>query len=224
MRPRSLFARGFLLQALFNPAGQQRGGLAWIVGKNRAAPLEEPFNVNPSLAGYATGLACSAGREEFARYRGSLTAALSAVGDRLVWGILGPLSVIASLIASTIGAIPAAAALLLVYNPPELCLRWRSARRGLLGTGAIAEDLAPSGLPRVARLLSRVAALMLGCLAGYWVAGPIRSGRPKEALAGCAGVVIAILLLRRRGDRSGLVSAAGALLLALVWLVVGSIR
>ena len=36
-----LFARGFLLQALFNPRGQQRGGLAWIVGQERRAAAGE---------------------------------------------------------------------------------------------------------------------------------------------------------------------------------------
>ena len=219
-----LFARGFLLQALFNPRGQQRGGLAWIVGTDRRACADEPFNVNPSLAGYAVGLAHAADQEDFFRYRSTIAAALSALGDRIVWGLLRPLAVMAGLIASVAGAIPSATTLLLVYNLPELCLRWRSVERGVHGAQAIAGDMSMRGLPRIARLLSRAAALMWGCLVGFWLAGPIRSGRPWEALVGCAGVVAALFFLRRGCDRFGIFSAAGSLLLAVLWLIASSIR
>jgi hypothetical protein len=215
-----LFFRGFLLQALFNPVGQQRGGLAWIAGRGRNLSLEEPFNVNPTLAGYAIGLACSSEEGEFSRRRASLTAALSGLGDRLVWGLLRSLAVVIGLAASAAGAIPSAVALLLVYNLPELCLRWRSTVRGLHGMHAIAGDLAAGGLPRLTRFLSRGGILCLGCLAGLWLAGPIRSGRAMDVLAGCAGVVAAVLLLKRSGERSGIVAAAGSLLLGLLWLAV----
>jgi hypothetical protein len=225
MKPTArLLARGFLLQALFNSRGQQRGGLAWIIGKDKRRCADEPFNVNPTLAGYAVGLADAADPADFLRHRGTIAAALSAVGDRIVWGLLRPLAIMAGLIASYAGAIPSAMALLLVYNLPELCLRWRSVKRGVQGVQAIAADVSTSGLPRIAKLLSRAAAVAWGCLAGFWLAGPVHSGRPWESLVGCAGVVAALLVLRRRGDRFGILSAIGSLLLAVLWLIASSIR
>jgi hypothetical protein len=215
-----LFARGFLLQALFNPVGQQRGGFVWILDEGGKSAGREPFNANPTLAGYAIGLAHASTEEEFARRRAALTSALGALGDRIVWGILRPMAVILSLIASAGGAIPAAAVLLLVYNPPELCMRWRGTQRGLQGIRAVAGDLDRHGLPWIAPLLGRLTAALLGCLAGFWLVGSIRSGPGLGALAGCAGVAAAVFVLRRRTDPCGVIPAVGSLVFGLVWLLI----
>ena len=142
----------------------------------------------------------------------------------MLWGLLRPLAVMAGLLAAAAGAIPSAMALLLVYNLPELCLRWRGVERGIHGARAIAADMSVNGLPRIARFLSRATALTWGCLVGFWLAGPIRAVRPEDALAGCAGVAVSFLLLRRGGDRFGILPAAGSLVLGALWLVATSLR
>jgi hypothetical protein len=194
----SLFFRGFFLEALFNPRGKQRGGLAWILRHGDDPISEEPFNANPVLAGYVVGWIQTEGKENYRRNRASLASALGGVGDRLIWGLLRPLAVVAALIATIGGPIAAAAALLLVYNPAEIYLRWRSLRQGLKGQAAVLRDLSRDGLLAYAPRLARLFALLIGALGGSWLAGHLASGRYLEGGAGAVAAVLGWLLLRRR--------------------------
>ncbi len=221
--PVSLFARGFLLEALFNPKGKQRGGVAFVLGPDSAGAASEPFNANPVIAGYAIGWIRSEGIGDFRRNRASLTSALGGVGDRLIWGLLRPLAVVASLIATAVGPIAAAAALLVVYNPAEIYLRWRSLRRGLEGKKAVLQDLSRDGLIAQAPRLARLFALLIGALAGSWFAGHLASGRHVEAAAG-AGVSIGGWLLLRRRALGFWRLPVTALVLGLAWFAVEMIR
>ena len=213
-----LFTKGMLLEALFNPRGMQRGGAAWILGDESGAAGEEPLNVNPVLAGYVLGGRICEPDLPSVR-RSTLSAALSAVGDRIIWGLLRPLAITASLLAATAGPIPAILVLLVVYNPPELAIRWRSMRRGLGGSAAVLQDLSESGLPRLAGRTARLGAGAAGCLCGYWLAGAALSGPFVRTAALVAGLVAALLLVR--GLRP---SAWGApliaLFFALLWMII----
>jgi len=210
-----IFARGFLLEALWNARGRQRGAVAWIFGRPLNGEPEEPFNANPTLAGYALGRLAS--EEEDTGTPGvMLTSAISGIGDRLVWGLLRPLAVVFSLLATWLGAIPAAAVLLLVYNPAELALRRRAIRHGLEGSAAILHDLGKSGLSLLACRLARIGAGVVGFLCGFWFFGEILAGRILEAVAVVLGTAVAWALLGRRlGTWS---RPLAALLFALIWI------
>jgi hypothetical protein len=210
-----------LIEAIFNPRGRQGGALRWILGPERQVETGGAFNANPVLAGYAIGNFVSEPAHSQQR-RATLAAALSAIGDRLVWGLLRPLAVAASLLAATAGPIPAGIVLLLVYNPPELALRWRSIRRGLEGSAAVLQDLSGDGLPHLAGGLARLGACAVGCLGGYWLAGTLLSCALMESLGLVAGLVAAGVLARvLRPSIWG--PPLVALLLALLWMVVEGI-
>lgn len=218
----SLFWRGFFLESIFNPRGKQRGGLAWILGRDHGGIADEPFNANPVLAGYIVGWIRSEGSEDFRRNRASLASAFSGIGDRLIWGLLRPLAVVASLIATVGGPIAAAAALLVVYNPPELYLRWRSLRQGLKGRTVVLRDLSPDGLLVHARI-ARLFALSIGALGGSWIAGHLAAGRYLEGGAGTVVSICGWLVLRRRALgfwRLPLI----AFILGTIWFVVEIVR
>jgi len=218
-----LFGRGLFLESLFNPRGKQRGGIVWILDEESRGLSEEPFNANPVLAGYAVGWIRTEGIEDFRRNRSSLTSALGGVGDRLIWGLLRPLAVVASLIATVVGPIAAAAALLLVYNPAEIYLRWRSLRQGLEGRAAILRDLSRDGLLAHAPRMARLFALLIGALAGSWFVGHMASGHYFEGAAGAVVSACGLLFLRRRALgfwRLPLV----AFVLGLAWFAVEIVR
>ncbi len=218
-----LVARGLLLQALFNPRGRQRAGLLWILGSRAAGLTDEPFNANPVLAGYALGLIERGDSKEYVRHRAALGSALGAVGDRLLWGLFRPFCVVLGLAASAVGPLAAAAALLAVYNPAELALRWRAVHRGLEGLPAIQSDLSRGGLLRLAPHLARLCAVGVGVLAGSWLAGHIVAGRYLEAGAGTCATTAGWLILRRRSWGFWRLPLA-ALILGLAWFAVEMLR
>jgi hypothetical protein len=222
-RAARLFFRGFLLQALFNARGRQSGGMRWILGERATGLSSEPFNANPVVAGYALGLVDRGDGEAYEKHREALGAALGGVGDRLMWGLLRPISVVVGLAAAAAGPLAAAVALLAVYNPPELALRWRAANRGLQGLPAIQSDFSRSGVIRFAPHLARVCALGVGIVAGSWLAGLVIAGRLIEAAAGACAIVVGWLILRRRRWGFWRMPLA-ALLLGGAWLTVGLLR
>jgi hypothetical protein len=218
----ALIRRSLLLEALFNPRWKQRGGLAWVLDGEARIP-SEPFNVNPVLSGYVIGWIRAQGADDFQRNRGSLSAALGGFGDRLVWGLLRPLAVVASLIATVAGPIAAALALVLVYNPAEIYLRRRSLREGLKGRAAVLQDLTRSGLPALAPRMARIFALLLGILAGSWLMGHVVSGRYLEGGAGAVASIAGWLFLRRRTLGFWRLPLA-AFALGLAWFAVEVVR
>ncbi|MFB3909205.1 MAG: hypothetical protein ACE15D_12465 [Candidatus Eisenbacteria bacterium] len=236
----ALLVRTLLLEASFNPRGLQRAGRNWALEPLEVPPETEPFQANPSLAGYALGWIAEEGAPALAPRRGTLLSTLGAIGDRLVWGLLRPASVLLALVAALAllspdpsSAVPAArwagaiaaATLLLVYNAPELYLRWRSLQAGRRGSASILADLSQEGLLRWPPRLARLFALSLGMLGGVagaaiWIDSPKSSwGR---AIAGIAWVVLVLALgsrFRRRGLGTWGLPIAALLLGLLGWLL-----
>lgn len=219
-----LLLRGLLLEAPFNPVGQQRGGLAWILHPAKPPDPEAPFNAQPALAGYLTGWWESGQREFWSERRAGVAAALGALGDRLVWGLLRPFAILLALLASAIGPPGVAAGLLLVgYNAAEVALRWRCVRVGLRGPGAVLRDLEREGLPRLARPLARSNALLVGVLGGFWFGGLLHDGGAWPAVLAAVGGAGALRAVR--GGRNGpWRDAALALALAALWIGIAAIR
>ena len=189
-----------------------------MLGERIGSDREKPFNANPTLAGYALGLAAAA-PEDFTLYRDRLGAALGSLGDRMVLGLLRPLSVALGLIAAAAGPVHGAAALLLVYNPPELYLRWRALRSGLGGLAVVTADLGRDGLAQAVRELARVSGLAVAAAGGFCLAGLALEGGMVPVLVGLLLLPAAALLLRGMTAsvwRVPLVSC----LLAAAWLTV----
>jgi hypothetical protein len=128
------------------------------------------------------------------------------------------LAVVAGLIGALAGPVPAAAALLLVYNPPEIYLRWRSLVRGLEGETRILADLGRGGISKIGQVLSRLLGLGVGCVAGLVLAPLIAAGRYQDALGGAFGVLVSIWLFRRRMDPIK-VAPVAALAMGAAWLL-----
>lgn len=222
----ALLLRGFLLEAHFNPRGKQRGGLGWILGDRFPIDPAAPFNANPVVAGYATGWIRGSGLDADLRHLAPLASALGAVGDRIVWGALRGTASAAAIAVSFLGPIPAALAYLLVYNPPELALRWRGVRVGLAGIEAIMADLSRAGLPRVLPIAGRIFACAAGIAAGSLFAGGIAGGPAGGGGWGtwiAAAAAICFGVSTRRKDLGFRWSAVAALALGLAWLALGRI-
>ena len=186
-----LLLRGFLLESIYDARGRQRAGFAWITGRTDLARREPPFNTNPILAGYATGLVDAGHESAFERHRTALESALGGLGDRLVWGILRPAAVCAGWLLAPLGVLPASLALLLVYNPAELGLRIRSIRAGREGIERVGRDIGARGLGRVAARWGRAVAFLAGAAGGSFVAGSWIAGGPVEGCVAGAGIVLA---------------------------------
>ena len=136
------------LEGLFNPVGQQRGGLLYelgrlVPGRGREHPLvrslsEGAFGTNPVLAGYLTGtLAARLAREArdtdpaesaaaVERIRSTLAPVLAGVGDRIFWGALRPLLTLAGLLCAILQRGDPAILYWVGYNSIQLYWRRRS--------------------------------------------------------------------------------------------------
>ncbi len=212
-----LLLRGLLLEASFNPRGMQRGGVEWVIGPGSKVDRASPFNANPVLAGYAIGWIASSKEGASASHLGALASALGGIGDRLVWGGLRLIASAIAVALSFLGPFPAALAYLLVYNPPELALRWRSASVGLEGIEAIRADLSLEGLPRLVPLAGRLGAMAAGVAAGSLFAGGWLRGAGAGLWVAAATAIVLFAAMRRREPAMGW--AAGiALLLGLAWM------
>lgn len=219
-----LFARGFLLEACFNAKGQQRGGAAWALSPAREGFGSQAFNANPSVAGYALGLAAQVEGDDFARHRSALTSTLGSLGDRILFTCVRPLAVVSSLVVAAVHPIAAAISLLIVYNAIELPLRYRSAVRGLSGLTAVLADLSKEGLPRWTKPFARATGLALGLSAGFWI--PAIHG--SVGASDLAGALVALgaggLVLRGRHDQTW-AGPIGALLVAVMGILcAGALR
>lgn len=191
---RRLFWRSFLIQAAWNYRGMQHLGLLWAQlpalpeepAQRRAALLRayEFYNAHPYLCGCMLGAAArleAEGQgEALARLKRAAVSPLGAVGDRLFWAGLKPLSGTLAVLAliemaarapqsgtRTDWIVAAGVALLatLLYNLVHLRWRWRALQDGHrlgLGVAASLRELARyRGLARVGTALALLAGLTL---------------------------------------------------------------
>lgn len=211
------------LEALFNPAGQQRGGL--LIGLLRTVPRRGrehpviralsggPFNANPVLSGYLAGLLavrlareareCDPEETESAilRIRTTLAPLLSGVGDRIVWGGLRPSLSLVGILSAFLWVGEPALWYWVGYNAVQVYWRRRGWSIGLAGEEAVRGELRGARLQRWARVLPRLGRFLLGLTfgavgAGLWLGhGPEGCG---VFVAACgAGYLLA------RGGRVG---------------------
>lgn len=184
------------IEGLFNPVGQQRGGILWellrrVPGRDRAHPVtrelaQAPFNTNPVLAGYCIGaLAVHLARESRARDSAETAAAvagiretmaplLASAGDRLIWGCLRPLLSLVGLSAAIFRLGEPAIWYWLGYNAVQLYWRRRAWSVGSRGEPSVYQEIRDRTLQRWAAALGRAGRFALGLSVGAVVTGLVR--------------------------------------------------
>jgi hypothetical protein len=223
--PRLAFLRLFALQSLFNPRGAQRAGWVYAcaagASKETLARLLEgipgSLNVTPPLSGLMVGAwrkqASSAG--EGGAPIVSLTAALSARGDRFVWNAGRPaLFTVGVLLAILAGPGAALAAPIVWTVSLVYASSWGLTRGSAWTSSELVSFLKSPPWSAGERAFSRVHRTSLGVLLGLWLAGG-PDGGGVWMTAPLAGAVLPIAFPARPMVRT---AAAFAIALALTYL------
>jgi hypothetical protein len=228
------------LDLLYNPAGQQRGG---VIGMLLASPFRESaaargairvlqsrsFNTSPLFCGFALGPLFHAvaletldekdGAEQAERVAVVLAPALAAVGDRFVFGGVQP--VLSALVAATAVLLPRSILpeVLAGYVILNLMLQafWR--RRawiiGLEREGAVLSFLRGRTLERWIRIHRGIVHVAAGAAVGGTIVLAARRAEPGSLLVLCGGLLAVGLWVRRPG--AGRFRAAALFLWALLF-------
>jgi len=181
------------LEVLFNPAGQQRGGLIFgllrtVPGRDRTHPvlaslIQYPFNTNPVLSGYVAGLlALRLAREArecdpleteeaLERIRVTLAPVLSGMGDRVFWGGVRPLLSLIGILSAFLWIGEPALWYWVGYNALQLYWRRRSWSVGLRGEEAVRAEIRGPILRRWAKGFSGAGRFLLGLTVGAVATG-----------------------------------------------------
>jgi mannose/fructose/N-acetylgalactosamine-specific phosphotransferase system component IID len=161
------------------------------------------FNANPYLAPAAVGAEVRAEKDgatpaQVERLRRALSGPLGALGDRLFWSGLVPALVSAALALVLLGGGPwPVLGFVLVHNAVRLALAPWLLSLGWEHGVKVGHALAESPLPRVS-VLAEGAAAFAGALAIPLVARRYLDGVSLEATVGVMGLLLAVVLLRRK--------------------------
>jgi hypothetical protein len=230
----------FHLEGLFNPDGQQRGGLLWgllrlVPGRDRGHPVLDdlagaPFNTNPVLAGYLVAILyarLNAGNEELPaeeqrsaveRLRSLLAPVLSGLGDRIFWGGVRPVVTLLGILSAMLWVGEPALWVVLGYNAVAAYWRRRAWRIGLEGEEAVRREIRGKSLELAAERWGRAGRFLLGLALGVALAGIWSSHGWPGALT-LVFLVVAGAVLSRGGRLSPLL--LGWIGLALAGLLAG---
>lgn len=230
-----VFGGGAGLEALFNPEGQQRGGLLrlllhprWGAGREDGPLLqafkEGPFNTNPILTGYVAGAlvvrltrAAESDSAAVDRLRTTLAPLLASQGDRLFWGSLRPSLALLGFFSAFLWLGEPGLWYGLGYNAVTFYWRRRAWRVGLDGEEAVHAEVRRRVLEGWSRVLGKVLRPTMGAALGALLAGPVVAGEFRIA-AVIAGTLVAGYGLGRSGRVSSLglawIGIAGCALLA----------
>lgn len=208
-----MLLRSFAVQASWNYQTLIGTGLAFVLapalkevyrgdaeGLRRALGRHtELFNSHPYLAGVAAGAiarleAEGTPPELVARFKAAVRGSLGTLGDRLVWLMWRPMSVLLGLSLVLAGAAwwVGALAFLLVFNALHLWMRAWGLRAGLRDGLQIGRTLKGVPFPRMGDRAAQAGALLAGFAAALAATG--RGARPWEwgvaAAAALAGVAL----------------------------------
>jgi mannose/fructose/N-acetylgalactosamine-specific phosphotransferase system component IID len=212
--------RASLLQATWNYERQQGIGWAWALGPaldrfypDRAPRLERLaehtafFNTQPTLASLALGAAAALEEqravtgapdaEGMTRIKNAMGSSLAAIGDRMFWFTLRPLSALIGALIATASPLLGALALLLCYNAVHQTLRVLGISWGYdLGPSVLGPELR-RGLERFIRFGSLLGVAACGALvAALLVPGGSPSTLQFQLLL-AAGLVLALVATGR---------------------------
>jgi hypothetical protein len=234
------------LEGLYNPVGQQRGGLLWgLLRRERRRDREHPviaeletgaFNTNPVLAGYLAGAlaarlardarACDPleTREAVERIRSTLAPLLSGVGDRLVWGGLRPALSLFGILSGLLLFGEPGVWYWLGYNGAQWYWRRRSWAVGLGGEAAVVREMRGLLLERWTSRLARAGRFLLGLTIGVSGMALFRAGPGfcLVFLAICGGGVALARSGRVPPLALGWIAVTAAGLLLRIWTALGT--
>ncbi len=182
---RKVFWRSFLLESIWNYEKLQNIGFLYSLypaldkllpdstAKENAVKRHlETVNTHPAmsplLAGVTARLECEFDDSHIMVYRKRIMATLAAHGDRFFWGHLRPFASIVGVFAGFLTAIPLISAILflLIYNVPQLTLRYLGFERGWTQGVQTVQLLKSWKLETAVIGLEAFSAFSLGCLAG----------------------------------------------------------
>ena len=213
------FLRTFAIQGSWNYRTLIGTGFAWaLLPVLRRVHGEEAlddavtrhsslFNAHPYLASLAVGAvarleADHAGTETIERFKMALRGPLGALGDRLVWGRLLPVTLLCGLIAWVLGAPPWISVLvfLVPYNVAHLALRAWGFRTGYATGRDVGHRLRSADLGGWAERLGVLASGLIGTLLGALGADMLDQGFAGLPILGL--LAVAFWLGVRAGERA----------------------
>lgn len=181
------------LNGLYNPVGQQRGGLLRVLaraapGRDRRDPVlagvaAGPVLTHPVIAGYVAGTLIvrlgSEARESDSedataaveRIRTTIAPLLSGLGDRLFFGGLGPVLSLIGILSAILWFGEPGLWYWLGYNSIQVYWRRRSWKIGLRGEDAVRREILGRDLERWVSRLSRLGRFLVGVTTGTVVMG-----------------------------------------------------
>ncbi len=216
----SMYVRSFFIQGSFSLKFRQNVGFAfcmepvgrrlWDNGGDRRAFLArhlEYYNGNPFMITLVLGAVArleelyragdGIGERDILGFKRAVGAATGSVGDRIFWSTLRPLSIIAGLMTALFYGIWGAALVMLLFNAPNLVLRWFWLKKGYsLGTGVVSE-IRNRNIDRVVRHMESLKTLIAAFLVPNLVL--VHEGRVSIISAGAAAVFAASLIFFRKG-------------------------
>ena len=176
--------RSFFIQGSFSGKYRQNLGFAfcmepvgnclWSDREDRRKFIErhlEDYNGNPFMCTLVLGtVACLEERlrhgqgseAEILQYKKALGSATGAVGDRLFWGALRPFALVLGLFTAYFFGIWGALVFFVVYNTPNIALRWYWLRSGYRRGPAVVAELRNPGIERAITATELMGAAILG--------------------------------------------------------------
>ncbi len=206
-----LFWRSFFNQALINYRGMTHIGILWALlpqWKEQPEGRQEKlgrsfgfFNSHPYLAGYIIGASARMEQDHegqvLERLKKAAIPPLGAVGDRLFWYYLRPLSGVLScwgLVLGLAGYRRLGLSLVIVawlgYNAMHLWIRWRGISRGMELGREVHRDIMALKQHPVNRWTARAFALSAGLFLGVGFAHALQLGLDGPRLAGLGLVTL----------------------------------
>lgn len=207
------FLRSFAIQGSFNDRTYQAGGLVYAmlpllerayggdpVGLREAIERHlSRFNAHPYLAPMAVGAlarmeAEGADPSSIEGFRGAMTGALGAAGDRAVWSGWRPFCLLLGLLAFSLGAGPWSAVLIFLgpFTAGHLAIRIWAFHRGWTRGREAPAALASPFWKRTPEWLARGSLVLAGAVA-VGLAEPLGGAALPEASAALAAGVLASL-------------------------------
>ncbi|MCD6307415.1 MAG: PTS mannose/fructose/sorbose transporter family subunit IID [Candidatus Latescibacteria bacterium] len=235
-----VYLRSFFIQGSFSIKFRQNVGFAfcmdpvgkvlWTENEDRRAFLNrhlEYYNGNPFMITLVLG--AIAGLEEHYKnddgiterdingFKRAVGAATGSVGDRIFWSTLRPLSVIIGLLAASLYGLWGAATVLVLFNVPNLILRWYWLKKGYhLGTGVVTE-IQNKNIDSAVGLLETAKTLIAAFLVSSLVL--MNTGRIDSVSAAATAVFAVSLYLFRKGMSVSVVFLSSLLLSVMAGLL-----
>jgi mannose/fructose/N-acetylgalactosamine-specific phosphotransferase system component IID len=191
---RGMLPRSFFLETLWNYEKMQNVGFVFCIfpalkrlypdGKELGSAVERQLslvNTNPVMGPLLVGITARLENDQASSdviiYRKRAMAALAAYGDHVFWGHIKPLAAVCGIVLSLLflGSMVGSAALLVIYNVPNLLVRGLGFSKGWSKGVQTFQLLKASRVDFLVSGLRIAVALALGVAAGLLIVGAVKS-------------------------------------------------